>query len=395
MTFRTPEEIAELISRRWAAHRAEWLAAELAGEPLAAEFALQASRRDAASNIVGFTRLAARWRDVAASADGVELRTKAADWKELGIREVASHLLVHSLDSLAALSADPEGLSESCSRARARLCALREKGEEKLAQALLVEARTLFESPDEEYERLVAVVLWLAAHQPADCYIRQIPVEGVDTKWLESSRGLTARFLSAVTGRALSASDLLEVWGIRLPPVLVRMRHAHTVLEGLEPDELAALPESVLARACFDRVCIVENLQTGLSLEVPRNVPIVCGMGAAVKAIGRIPSLRGADILYAGDLDQHGLHILAQLRGVCRRVCSVLMDTETLGRYAPLAVPDPTARLEPPAEGLTADEFALYERLAEGRLRLEQERIPITEVNRAFARMLGKTPDQG
>ena len=38
-----------------------------------------------------------------------------------------------------------------------------------------------------------------------------------------------------------------------------------------------------------------------------------------------------------------------------------------------------------PAESLTHDELALYERLDAQRLRLEQERLPLALVNRAFA----------
>ncbi|WP_372698788.1 Wadjet anti-phage system protein JetD domain-containing protein [Arthrobacter sp. JSM 101049] len=85
--------------------------------------------------------------------------------------------------------------------------------------------------------------------------------------------------------------------------------------------------------------------------------------------------MRGADVVYWGDLDSHGFAILNRLRahGVTAR--SVLMDTATLDAYADLCVPEPapsTATLE----YLTTAERDTLGLLAErGNVRLEQERI--------------------
>lgn len=383
--LRTPEDIGVLLAKKRGGHRREWLAQQLAHESADVQLPLNVSRKAAAADIVGFNRVQMHWRTLVQETDGLRLRLRDVDWRELGIGQVPSHVIVLTHAALFALMPDGREAWREQQRALTRLADLTRSGREALARALLEEGRAVFDVGDEDFERLVAVVLWLSGHCPADCYIRQIPVEGVDTKWLEANRSLTARLLSGVTARSIGASELLSLWRLRVPPTLIRLRHAHTLVPGLPPDELVALPVSVLQRACFERVCVVENLQTGLCLQVPSEVPIVCGMGTAVKALGQVQGMRSARIFYAGDLDQHGLHILAQLRGMCRCVSSVLMDVQTLTRYASLAVTDPTARLEPPAEGLTHDELALYERLDAQRLRLEQERLPLALVNRAFA----------
>lgn len=387
-TLRTPRQCGELLQQRWPKQRAQWLRQTLCGEPFEMEMTLHVSRREAAGDIVAYNRWEAQWRDCVAGCDGLSLRMKNVDWKELGRDRTPTHVCVHSVQAAFVLMPQGSSCSTLFDRAAARVCALRDSGQEALSQVMLEEGKTLFEAEDAEFSRLVAVVLWLRDHCPADCYIRQIPVEGVDTKWLESNRGLTARFVAALTGQEFAANELMRRWNLKVPSMLIRLRHAQTFVKGLEAEDFVALPASVIARQSVLRLCVVENLQTGLCIQVKDDIPIVCGMGMAVRALSEVPAFRNAEIFYAGDLDQHGLHILAQLRSVCGNVRSVLMDIETLERYAALAVSDSTAPLDPPAEGLTEAELMLYERLHARRLRLEQERIPMDEVNAAFARAL-------
>ena len=129
---------------------------------------------------------------------------------------------------------------------------------------------------------------------------------------------------------------------------------------------------------------IVENKQTGLSLHVEDEALIVCGMGRSVVSLARIPWMARAQIDYMGDLDQHGLVILAELRAKLPKTASVLMNAETFERYRALAVPDPTQTLAMPAQGLTSKELDLFELLQRSRLRLEQERIPLGAIESAF-----------
>ena len=64
-------------------------------------------------------------------------------------------------------------------------------------------------------------------------------------------------------------------------------------------------------------------------------------------------------IRYMGDLDQHGLAILARLRGWLPGVQSVLMDRPVAECFEHLAIADPTREIPCPAEGLTGSECLL------------------------------------
>jgi hypothetical protein len=82
-----------------------------------------------------------------------------------------------------------------------------------------------------------------------------------------------------------------------------------------------------------------------------------------------------AQILYWGDLDSHGMRILSLVRQVLPSTESLLMNRQTLTRFAALAGVEPA-----PFRGeigyLTPEEAAALRALRHGDLRLEQERIP-------------------
>lgn len=82
---------------------------------------------------------------------------------------------------------------------------------------------------------------------------------------------------------------------------------------------------------------------------------------------------------------KHGLVISAELRTKLPKTTSVLMDAATFERYRALAVPDPTQPLAMPAQGLTGRELVLFELVQRTGLRLEQERIRLSVIERAFA----------
>ena len=107
----------------------------------------------------------------------------------------------------------------------------------RLAIALAQQARFVYDSDEAEFERLTETVLWLATHRPASCYMRELPIKGVDSKWFEKHRALCARLLTAVMEfpAQLTADDVEREWQIASPPQLVGVRHAHLSVQGLDP----------------------------------------------------------------------------------------------------------------------------------------------------------------
>ena len=390
--MKTIEDVGRLLAKRYDANRAKFLRGLCLGEEFVFETALNPNRKEAASDIVRFRRDFLNWTNTEKQlAPGVELRFREVSWKELGLSRVPSHVCVKTLT--AAFELMPQGASRSRSfvAAQDRFALVRECADETVALALAGEDKVMFEASGAEFERLLSVVLWLRDHPAADCFIRELPIEGVDTKWLENNRAMTARVLSIVLGEPISSEGIVARWRLKVPPVLVRVRHAARFVPGLNPEDFVALPLSVFARAKVEKFCIVENLQTGLALDVPDDVPVICGMGNAIRSLRQLDTLNEATIFYMGDLDQHGLRILASLRASFGSVQSVLMNCATLEKFRHLAVNDPTEPIAMPAEGLAAGELKLFEELQNSRLRLEQERIPMSVISRAFVEALKGT----
>ncbi|MBS1691080.1 MAG: hypothetical protein JST91_02455 [Actinobacteria bacterium] len=217
--------------------------------------------------------------------------------------------------------------------------------------------------------RLIAVLAWLRQNPASGLLIRQLPVPGVDTKWVGTHR-VTVTSLAVPLGvpehLGLRERELLRAVAILDP--------AHR--RGLP--RLFAASDSDLATLEMrpPQVLVVENLQT---LEALRDVPdtvAVFGWGGHAMAVAEFPWVRDAPrVRYWGDLDADGFAILARFRA--KRSCeSLLMDVATIEGWRDLAVQHPAT--EPvDASQLTVDKLAALELLRRDGLRLEQERIPI------------------
>lgn len=237
-----------------------------------------------------------------------------------------------------------------------------------------------------EWDKLLAVVDWVARRQRPGMYLRQVDVPGVDTKFIERHRGVLAELLDRRLdpGRVdEAAGDFATRYGFAGKPDYVRFRCPFRGLSEatVRVDELAAAPPGV------SRVFVVENEITYLAFPLPEKAMVIWGRGYAVDALAPLRWLAELDVVYWGDIDTHGFAILSRLRGMFPRVRSMLMDTDTL-----LAHRDQWVREPSPATvvlaGLTEEEAALYADLAAGvygdRVRLEQERVAFGAVERAI-----------
>lgn len=233
-----------------------------------------------------------------------------------------------------------------------------------------------------DFERLVAVLDWLLAHPDSGLYLRQLPVAGLDSKWLEQRTGVVLELLALLRGAA-PQGDFFEACGLRRAPHRLRLAVLCPVLRfslgGLRDVEapvadMASLP--LRPRA----VLVVENLASGLALPDMAGVVAFMRLGHAVGALAALPWLRGVPAYYWGDIDTHGLAILERARRALPGLRALLMDEATLLAHRALWGEEPQQHPHAPLEALSADERCLFEDLRGGRwaprVRLEQERLP-------------------
>lgn len=234
---------------------------------------------------------------------------------------------------------------------------------------------------DADFARLGETLAWLLAHPDSGLYLRELPIVGVDTKWLETRKGLVLALLGRLRGQRLTA-DLHVACGLRRAPATVRLkvlcpqlRQASAGLTHLE----APVAELAQLRLRPSVALVLENQTTGWALpDVPGAVALI-GLGHAVTLLADLAWLRDVPVVYWGDLDTHGLVILARARRVLGQVHPVLMDEATLLQYRELWVREAQ---HPPVElaEWTVAERAVFEALRANRwgesVRLEQERLP-------------------
>lgn len=285
---------------------------------------------------------------------------------------------VHRVRVLAAGSLATAGRPESDERDAA---AASNPGADLLAMVLSRNADRITSLPDTEFDRLIEVTQWLGAHSVAGLRPRQLPIRGVDSKWFTTHRtvlnalhGVLYRGVGGPGTEPPGAGAVVDLGVVDADP-RVRLRILDPLLR---PAGLTDLQVPVTEAAALtwrlDRVVIVENLETLLSLPDAHGVVAVWGRGFDTAAAA-LPWLVGVPITYWGDLDSHGFAILHRYRSHLPQIESVLMDEATLEDFEDLWVPEPK-----PFRGalatLTPAESRTKELLrAEGDIRLEQERI--------------------
>lgn len=370
--MRTPEELRRRLQSRWQNQRRNWLLEQgewplsLSTEPpTEAKVFAQWAR---------FDQWLAQWREVAyRHADGV--RYEARTWSRVGEQSLPCAWQFATPEAVAT----ELGHASCWSLAKQRFEVLAAWTMDAAWHAELSRHFDLLADLDEaEFHKLCSVVEWLWRHPASGLYPRQLPVSGIDTKWLDSYRGVTAAWIAAL--RAGEARDFYTATGLRAAPDRLRMRlldpGLRAAVGGLSDIEAPA-EEFIALSVPVQRVLIVENLVTGLACESLPGTVVFMRRGYAVDALAKLPWLSQLPIYYWGDIDTHGLAILSRLRGYLPQTHSLMMDEATLLAFKAL-----WGREEKPAAPelahLSEAEQRLYRALREGEyrhVRLEQERI--------------------
>lgn len=238
-----------------------------------------------------------------------------------------------------------------------------------------------------DYQRLVDMVAWIEHNPASNLYPRQLPVMGLDSKWLEKRTGLVADLVDAVQGGSTTegdfpTSDFYGRCGLKLPPQLIRLRMLdHGLRQRVGGLSDLSVPWEQLAELDLPvgNVFIVENLQTGLAFDDLPGSLVIMQLGYGVDVLGRLPWVARARCFYWGDLDTHGFAILNRARSHLPELQSVLMDESTLRNHRDLWVEEKDQHAAETLPLLTDSEQAVYQIIKHNawgqNVRLEQERI--------------------
>lgn len=385
MSWTTPTDLHDQVQRLW--DRGDLLRAavsDAASKPLRLNL-----KAPSAADLSDRFEAVRDW--VRAFADAPQVRIEWREWNHRvqGMQRLPASVWIDTLqDALAFIGK---------ARQAQRFVAMWQQTEAAQPELLAWLSRRPLQALDlvDRWERLLAVVAWLQAHPRPGVYLRQVDAPGVDSKFIETHRGVLTEMLDAalpreaVDARASGTSQFARRFGFLDKPVRIRLRLLDPALPSLPGCQ--GLPDITLDAASFaalalpvERVFITENETNFLAFPEVADAIVVFGAGYGWEALARAEWLHRCQLHYWGDIDTHGFAILDQLRGYFPGAASFLMDRGTLlaHRLHWGEEPEPArhdlTRLNP-EEAIVYDDLR-FDRL-QPRLRLEQERVGFGWVN--------------
>jgi hypothetical protein len=374
--MRSPQEILDAARSRWSAV----LRAEAAGEsifPLVIPFGRPSTTSD-------FGTIRASLASLAAADHGWQIDWEEIDTRKWGNQRWPRRVSFDSIESLAQTLQSMEQL-----RSFREALAFARSACPKLEPWLKTKAHRI---PDllPDWKELISVCAFYDANPFPNCYARQLPIP-VGTKFVEEHTGILGELLAVVLGDRVNSKGLCfeERFHLRLESAQVRFRFLDASLRERThwPVMDCTISADDLAGLCWriPRVLIVENKTVFLCLPEVANTLAILGSGKAASILPSCRWLHDSDVVYWGDCDEAGFGILSSIRARLPGVRSILMDNETWkrwNRFAVLGRNDLGARYD----HLTAEEREALTALVAGSWMLEQERIPVQEVQIAIER---------
>jgi hypothetical protein len=240
----------------------------------------------------------------------------------------------------------------------------------------------LAEYSDDDMHRVEKMLAWLEDNPQSNLYPRQIPLVGIDTKWLEQRKSLISDLVAALQKDENTTTSFFRRCGLKQIPYTIRLRildkNLRQHFNGLAD---MSIPLSDLNNLNFHpkQVYIIENLQTGLAFDDLPDSVIIMPLGYSVDVLAHTSWLFHTNCIYWGDIDTHGLAILNRARSHLPHLQSILMDEETLHLHQPLWGHEEKQNPATNLPYLTLTEQTVYQGLKQqqwgNNVRLEQERI--------------------
>ena len=390
-----PDNITELLKHKFKNKHKEWLKATV-NENALAEYSLEINlgiptEQDALKQPEGVRAWISAWKSWHnINACHGTLVWNERRWRSLGTQSVPEKLILINFDIVAAWIGESERWTRAVGRFKllVRLWTA-------LLNVLPKHFNVLADYNDSDFLNLCEVLSWLYLNPNSNLYIRQIPVAGIDSKWLESRKKLVAELIAAIKNNVSDDHDFFKLSGLKQQPQLIRLRildpDLRNKIAGLG-DISAPLEEIINLEIAPKTVFIVENIQTALAFDDIKNSIVIMGLGYGVDVLEKIKCLHNARCIYWGDIDTHGFAILNRARYYLPNLETILMDKNTLLNHQELWAEEKDQHASTELPLLTNDELMLFQSLKNNvwghHVRLEQERIHWNEVQAALAKFI-------
>ncbi len=367
----SPEQVKKILQRVFDRNFGSWLQAE--GEwPLSIKLNIP-KENTALNNLLAlqdWVKIWQQWRGVG------ELQWVTRHWKKIGKQNFPEKLLIHTADDVSIWLDEHIYWRRACLRFQESLAIF-----PKLNISISKHYEILAQYTDEDWKRLLSVLTWFKANSNSNLYLRQLPILGIDTKWIESRKNVVSQFVKVLLDRN-EENDFHKITGLKSEPTLIKIRFLDDKLRNKMSDlDFIAISRGELVKLSLSiqNIFIVENIRTGLAFHDIPNSIVIMGLGYGVECFANIPWIRCANCFYWGDIDTHGFAILNRLRSYIPNIKSVLMDKNTLLPNRNLWSKEEKPMIAEELLNLTQEELSLYTALRDKQwgagVRLEQERI--------------------
>jgi hypothetical protein len=231
-----------------------------------------------------------------------------------------------------------------------------------------------------EWPNFLKVCCFFQANPKPGLYARELPI-AVGTKFIEESEAILDLLLEHLLSPGFETDECSfhERYGLRFDEPLIRFR----VLDVALRDSLRLVADDISVPVGKARqldwsglwIVVTENKMNFLTLPSLRNALGIWGGGNAAQLLTTLSWLKNCRVLYWGDMDVHGFHIVSRLRSVFPHLTTTMMDLPTLNDCSKIISKAKAATYEETA-CLTSAEREAYEQVKANRVLLEQEKIP-------------------
>jgi len=274
------------------------------------------------------------------------------------------------------------------------------------------------------WDRLLLAHAWMKSHPDSGIYIRQVDLQGVDSKFIEAHREVLAQWCdltlepNTIHLAYRGVRGFARRYGFLDKPVRMRMRSLDpacslvtqagasdaiqgTHVSGEQSMQANHQADAPMAKAditmdvehaaklqpAHQFVFITENEVNFLTLPALPDSMAIFGAGYGLDSMASLQWLQNKTVYYWGDIDTHGFAILNELRLHVPAAKSILMDRQTLLDHESMWGSEPKpeqrelSRLDQQESELLSD---LLNDHHGHRVRLEQERIGFNYVQAAM-----------